>query len=54
MNYLHIATLLLIVARILNYIDWSWWVVLAPSIVSFTVGFIVLVIALVLAWKGMK
>lgn len=34
----HILTAILVVLKALNYIDWSWWLVLAPSIFAFVMG----------------
>lgn len=50
MNWLHLLTVIFVIAKIFNYLAWSWWLVFLPSIVSLTialvfwVGFIVLAI----------
>jgi hypothetical protein len=54
MNYFHIATLLLIAAKIMEKIDWSWWLVLAPSIFSLVVGLVIIICALVFVVKENK
>lgn len=35
MNYLHLLTLVFVLAKAFDKIDWSWWLVFAPSIASF-------------------
>jgi hypothetical protein len=42
MNYFHTLTLIFVGAKIFNYIDWSWWVVFAPSIASIAIVFLIL------------
>lgn len=49
MNYLHILTILFIGLKLTNFITWSWWLVLLPSIASFGVLFVVFMIALAVA-----
>ena len=29
---LHLATLMLVALKLMHHIDWSWWLVFAPSI----------------------
>ncbi len=45
----HILTAALVLLKALDMIDWSWWLVLAPSIVTFVVGVFVLIGALFIA-----
>lgn len=46
---LHLLTLLFIGLKLTNFIDWSWWLVLAPSIISVAFVFLAFMIALVVA-----
>ena len=34
MNFLSVLTLIFIVLKLMEYIDWSWWFVLAPTIIQ--------------------
>lgn len=34
MNFLSVLTLIFIVLKLMEYIDWSWWLVLAPTIIQ--------------------
>lgn len=51
-----ILTLIFVVAKLLNVIDWSWWLVFAPTLVSLGIIGIVLLICLIIivvtAWVG--
>jgi hypothetical protein len=40
LNFLNILTLVFVGAKLFNVIDWSWWLVLAPTLVPL-VGLIV-------------
>jgi hypothetical protein len=49
LNFLNILTLVFVAAKLFNVIDWSWWLVLAPTlvplaglIVALIVGFVYL------------
>lgn len=33
-GFTHILTIIFVIAKILGYINWSWWLVLLPSIIS--------------------
>lgn len=33
-GFAHILTIIFVIAKIVGYIDWSWWLVLLPSIIS--------------------
>ena len=52
MNYFHILTLIFVVAKLFNYIDWSWWLVLTPSLISFAILAVMLGLVGVVAVKG--
>jgi len=49
LNFFHLLTLVFVAAKLFNVIDWSWWLVLAPTlaplvllIVGLIIGFIYL------------
>lgn len=44
----HILTIIFVIAKILGYIAWSWWLVFLPSIIAIFLGLIVLLIGLYL------
>ena len=46
---LHMFTLAFVVLKILGYISWSWWLVVAPSLVCFAV---ILLALIVTAWTA--
>jgi hypothetical protein len=33
--FLHLFTMMLIAFKLTNFLDWSWWIVCAPSIIGF-------------------
>jgi hypothetical protein len=48
---LHMFTLAFVVLKLMGYIGWSWWLVLAPSLV----GIAVLLLALIVtAWTAYR
>ena len=36
MNFLSVLTLIFIVLKLTDFIDWSWWLVLAPTLIQVT------------------
>jgi len=59
MNWFHLLTIIFVVARLANVINWSWWLVLLPSLVSVSLTlisftFFLIVAALATASKGSK
>ena len=44
-----ILTIIFVVCKIFGIIDWSWWLVFLPIIISFTLTIILLVVVFVLA-----
>jgi hypothetical protein len=34
MNFLSVLTLVFIVLKLTDFIDWSWWFVLAPTLIQ--------------------
>jgi hypothetical protein len=51
MNLLNILTVIFVIAKIVGYIDWSWWLVFAPTLFSFTLFFAIAVLALIAGVK---
>ena len=48
-GFAHILTIIFVIAKIVGYINWSWWLVLLPSIISIGLSILVwLVIFVVL------
>lgn len=43
----HILTIIFVIAKIVGYINWSWWLVLLPSIISIGLGLAVWLIGLI-------
>jgi len=42
MNFFHALTLLLVVLKAVGLFHYSWWIVLAPSMISIGIGLLVL------------
>lgn len=51
---LHLASLLFLTLKLLEVIDWSWWLVFAPSIVAFSFALLALVVCGLIAWWAHK
>jgi hypothetical protein len=37
-GFLHLLTLVFVMARLFDKIDWSWWAILSPSILAVVLG----------------
>ena len=48
-SFAHILTIIFVIAKIVGYINWSWWLVLLPSIISIGLSTLVSIIVLVAA-----
>lgn len=55
----HILTIIFVIAKIVGYINWSWWLVLLPSLISvglwlaiWLIGMITVIIIAILDIKG--
>ena len=48
-GFAHILTIIFVIAKIIGYIEWSWWLVLLPSIISIGLSTLVSIIILVVA-----
>ncbi|WNW29487.1 hypothetical protein RP299_03980 [Lactobacillus johnsonii] len=44
-----VLTIIFVVARIMNLITWSWWLVLSPALIYCAVWLLVLLIAIIIA-----
>lgn len=51
--FVSVLTLIFVVAKLLGLINWSWWLVFSPMIISFSLGCLVLIIlAILYIWLG--
>ena len=46
---LNVLTVIFVIAKLTGYLDWSWWLVLAPSLVGLGIGLVVMSAILVFA-----
>ena len=46
-GFAHILTIIFVIAKIVGYIEWSWWLVLLPSIISLGLSILVWLVVLV-------
>ncbi len=44
-----ILTIIFVVAKLMNIIDWSWWLVFAPTIIAVSLSVLLLMILLTIA-----
>lgn len=42
--FFHILTIIFVIAKILGYITWSWWLVFLPSIIAISIALIFLTV----------
>ena len=45
-----ILTIIFVVAKLFGVIDWSWWLVFAPTIVAVTIGCLFVAVVLIVAY----
>lgn len=43
-------TLIFVIAKLVGFINWSWWVVFSPAIASVVIDTILVFIMMALAW----
>ena len=43
-----ILTIIFVIAKLFGVINWSWWLVLLPSIISIGLGFVFMIIVLII------
>lgn len=46
-----VLTIVFVVLKLVGVIDWSWWLVLLPSIIGVSVSLILLAIVAIIIWK---
>ena len=46
-GFAHILTIIFVIAKIVGYIEWSWWLVLLPSIISIGLSILVWLVVLI-------
>ena len=46
-GFAHILTIIFVIAKIVGYIEWSWWLVLLPSIISIGLSLLIWLFILV-------
>ena len=46
-GFAHILTIIFVIAKIVGYIEWSWWLVLLPSIISIGLSILVWLVILI-------
>jgi len=49
MNWSHLLTIIFVVAKLAGVINWSWWLVLLPSLISFGLSWIILAFFFIIA-----
>ena len=49
-----LITIVFVVLKLTDVIDWSWWWVLSPILISFALVIIALIIALIIFLKYLK
>ena len=49
--FLNILTVIFVIAKITGYIDWSWWLVFAPTLFSFVLFLSITALALFVGTK---
>lgn len=54
MNLLTGLTLLFVAAKLFGIVDWSWWIVFAPSIFQFGVGAFLVILGTILPTTNLK
>lgn len=45
-GFLNLLTIVFIVLKLTETISWSWWLVLAPTLVSIILAFLIVVLAI--------
>jgi hypothetical protein len=49
-GFVGLLTIAFIVLKLTNVIDWSWWLVFAPVLISATLGLLALLVFLLVMW----
>lgn len=45
-NFVDVLTLMFIYLKLTKQIDWSWWVVISPMIISIIIGYVVFAVGI--------
>ena len=45
-----ILTIIFVIAKLFGVIDWSWWLVFAPTIASVAIGLLFVAVVLIVAY----
>lgn len=45
-----VLTIIFVIAKLFGVIDWSWWLVFAPTIVAVTIGWLFVAVVLIVAY----
>lgn len=49
-GFLHLLTLIFVLAKLFKAITWSWWLVFTPSIISVCLGLMIIAFVGAVAW----
>lgn len=51
--FVSVLTIVFVIAKLIGLINWSWWLVFSPMIISFILGCsILIIIAILYIWMG--
>lgn len=51
--FVSVLTIVFVIAKLIGLINWSWWLVFSPMIISFILGCsIFIIIAILYIWMG--
>lgn len=51
--FVSVLTIIFVIAKLIGLINWSWWLVFSPMIISFSLGCLGLIIlAILYIWLG--
>lgn len=53
-GFVGLLTIVFIVLKLTNFIQWSWWWVLSPAIIATTIGAIAILVFVCIAFGGKK
>ena len=45
-----ILTIIFVIAKLFGVIDWSWWLVFAPTVASVVIGWLFVAVVLIVAY----
>jgi hypothetical protein len=47
MSFLKLLTIVFIVLKLVEYIDWSWWLVISPLLIEAIIWILVFIVAII-------